>query len=57
MHYYYYWCASQVLASFGEFIFVAYYSVIEFVIVVACFSIIKFIMHGLKLEDQSPAYN
>ena len=32
-----YWCSSQVLASLGEFIFVVYYSVIEFVIVLAYF--------------------
>ena len=33
----FHWCSSQVLASLGEFIFAAYYSVIEFIIVLAYF--------------------
>ena len=38
LHSIFYWCFSHVLASFGKFIFAAYCSVIEFVIVWTCFS-------------------
>ena len=50
LHSIFYWCFSQVLASLGEFISTIYCSVIEFVIVLICFSH-QSLAHDLNQKD------